>query len=78
MQKLKGLAIGAAMSVARDLLSQSLPEQLRPHLDEVVNNVTAKLGGEPVPGHLLDELVPRWQHQRHNGEQRAPELEPQG
>lgn len=73
MQKLKGLAIGAAMGIARDLLTQQLPEQLRPQLDEMINNVTSKLGGEPVQGHLLDELMPRWHQERHNGHQRTAE-----
>jgi ElaB/YqjD/DUF883 family membrane-anchored ribosome-binding protein len=76
LHKLKGVAIGAAMSVARDFLTQSVPEQLRPQLDEVINNVTSKLGGEPMRGHLLDELRERFQ-ERHNGEHHAPELEPQ-
>lgn len=76
MQKLKGLAIGAAMSVLRDLVTQSIPEHLRPNLEEVLNNVTAKLGGEPMDAHLLDELLPRHQEQP-NGEHQAPQLEPQ-
>jgi len=75
-QKLKGLAIGAAMGVVRDLVTHQIPEQLRPRLDEVIDTVTSKLGGEPVRGHLLDELRQQWQ-QPHNGEHRAPQLEPQ-
>jgi ElaB/YqjD/DUF883 family membrane-anchored ribosome-binding protein len=77
MKKLKGLAIGAAMSVVRDLVTQSIPEQLRPQLDELVNNVTSKLGGEPMQGHLLDQLMPQRNEERPNGAHRAPQLEPQ-
>jgi ElaB/YqjD/DUF883 family membrane-anchored ribosome-binding protein len=77
MHKLKGLAIGAAMSVVRDVVTQHIPEQLRPRLDEVIDNITAKLGGEPMRGHLLDELRQQWGEGRHNGEHRAPQLEPQ-
>lgn len=72
IQKLRGLAIGAAMSVARDLLTQSLPEQLRPQLDEVINNLTSKLGGEPVSAHLLDQLMSGWRADQQNGHHRAP------
>jgi len=77
MHKLKGLAIGTAMAVLRDLVTQHIPEQLRPRLDEVIDNVTSKLGGDPVHGHLLDELRQQWSEGRHNGEHRAPQLEPQ-
>jgi len=67
VQKLKGLAIGAAMGVVRDLVGQSIPEQLRSQVDEMLNNVTTKLGGQPVQGHLLDELLPGRRETHGNG-----------
>jgi len=72
MGKLKGLAIGTAMGVVRDLVTEHIPDQLKPRLDELIDNVTSKLGGEPVRGHLLDELREQWQSP-HNGHQRTPE-----
>jgi ElaB/YqjD/DUF883 family membrane-anchored ribosome-binding protein len=73
IQKVKGLAIGALMGVARDLIAQAVPEQLRPQVGEVMDNVTAKLGGEPVQAELLDQLLPKRHDDRHNGHCRAPQ-----
>jgi ElaB/YqjD/DUF883 family membrane-anchored ribosome-binding protein len=48
--KVKGLAIGYVMGLARDALEDSAP-QLASQLEEVMNSVTTKLGGEPVQQH---------------------------
>jgi ElaB/YqjD/DUF883 family membrane-anchored ribosome-binding protein len=47
---LKELAVGAALSVARDLLTRSLPEHARQPVADTVDRVTTKLGGKPVQG----------------------------
>jgi len=52
---LKGLAVGAAMSVARDLIAQALPDNLKERVASEVDNLTKSLGGEPVKGSLLPE-----------------------
>jgi len=78
IQKVKGLAIGAAMGLVRDLVSQSVPDQLRPQLTELMNNVTSKMGGDPVRGELLDELLPRRHDGHTNGHARTPQEEFQG
>jgi ElaB/YqjD/DUF883 family membrane-anchored ribosome-binding protein len=46
--RLKSLAIGAAAALARDSLVPSLPEELRPKVTDLVNEFTAKLGGEVI------------------------------
>jgi hypothetical protein len=46
--KVKGLAIGYVMGLVRDSIKEAAP-QLAPQVDSLVNDVTAKLGGEPVP-----------------------------
>jgi ElaB/YqjD/DUF883 family membrane-anchored ribosome-binding protein len=51
--RLKSLAIGTAMALARDAVVPSLPEELRPKVTELANNFTAKLGGEVIHGALL-------------------------
>lgn len=56
LHKLKGLAIGTLFGVLKDCLRQSVPETLQPQLAEVVDDVTTKLGGRPLRGHVLDEL----------------------
>jgi len=57
IQKVKGMAIGAAMGLVRDLLKQQVPEQLAGNVDEVLDSVTTKLGGEPVRGSVLEALT---------------------
>ena len=53
ISKMKGLAVGAAMSVLREMLAQSVPAQLKPQVTDVLDNITVKLGGEPIRGSLL-------------------------
>jgi len=71
IQKVKGLAIGALVGAVRDLVAQSVPEQFRPQLNEVMDNMTTKLGGEPVQPQFLDQLIPGRHGEHHNGHQRA-------
>jgi len=78
VQKLKGLAIGAAMGIVRDLVTQSVPDQLRGQVDEMLNNVTTKLGGQPVQGHLLDDFLPQRHGEHTNGHQGTPQGAMQG
>ncbi|HLW66203.1 MAG TPA: hypothetical protein VKS79_12900 [Gemmataceae bacterium] len=53
ISKLKGLAVGAAMGVLREMLATSVPPPLQPQVTDVFNNITTKLGGEPIRGSLL-------------------------
>src|SRR5262249_27317195 len=46
INKVKGLALGTMMGVARDMISQWVPETLRPDVTSVINNFTADLGGK--------------------------------
>ena len=52
--KLKGLALGATFGALRDMLTASVPDQLKPQLSDVMNNFTTKLGGRVFEGPLLD------------------------
>jgi hypothetical protein len=51
--KVKGMAIGTILSVARDLILQSAPEQMKGELAKVIDSITVKLGGEPIQGPVL-------------------------
>jgi ElaB/YqjD/DUF883 family membrane-anchored ribosome-binding protein len=53
--RLKSLAIGAAVALARDSLVPSLPEDLRPKVTDVMNEFTAKLGGEVIHKPLFSQ-----------------------
>jgi len=55
IDKLKGLAIGALGSLVRDVVSQAAPGSVRERLTPVIDDVTRKLGGEPIQGPLCPE-----------------------
>jgi ElaB/YqjD/DUF883 family membrane-anchored ribosome-binding protein len=50
IQKLKGLAIGTLMALARDTIKRSVAPPLGLELERVIDRVTTKLGGLPVAG----------------------------
>lgn len=54
LDKLKGLAIGAAGNVVREMLTSSAPPPLVDRIKEVVDGMTQKLGGQPLEGNILD------------------------
>jgi len=51
--RLKGLAIGSLMGVARHLVQQNLPGALGQRVAEEVDSLTGHLGGEPIHGSLF-------------------------
>jgi ElaB/YqjD/DUF883 family membrane-anchored ribosome-binding protein len=48
--KVKGMAIGYVMGLARDAIKEAVPQQAA-QIDGVMNSVTTKLGGEPAQQH---------------------------
>jgi len=49
LNKLKGLALGVLFGTARELLRSYVPEHLGDKIEQVVDAVTKKAGGEPLP-----------------------------
>lgn len=49
LRRLKGLALGVTLGTIRELLTKDLPPHLADQLRSVIDGVTAKIGGEPVP-----------------------------
>jgi len=49
LNKLKGLALGALFGTAREMVMKSVPQELGRKLGEIVDNITAKCGGETLP-----------------------------
>lgn len=47
IDKAKGIAIGYVMGLVRDSIKESAPH-MAPQIDELMNGITTKLGGEPV------------------------------
>jgi len=54
IDKLKGVALGALGALVRDLVVQSAAGPLGDRLSNVIDDVTRKLGGEPIRGSLLN------------------------
>jgi len=50
--KIKGLALGAAASLAGRMILESVPETLRGEVEQVIDEFTHALGGKSVPGFL--------------------------
>jgi len=55
--KLKGVALGAMFGLVRDWISRSAPSEVGNKVGEVIDDVTRKLGGEPLRGNLLDSFA---------------------
>ncbi len=55
INQIKGLAIGTLAGVVRDLVGSTIPEMMRSPVEEVFNNLTVKLGGQPVRGRIIPE-----------------------
>lgn len=49
LHNLKGLAIGALMGLVRDMVSRSLPENMKTDVLSLVDDFTTRLGGKPLP-----------------------------
>jgi len=56
----KGLALGALFGLVRDWATQNLPGNLAPQIHEVIDNVTAKLGGTRIEGAVLEKVSTMW------------------
>lgn len=50
MEMLKGMAIGAVLTMARDAIAKSVPPQFERLVDETVNTLNHRLGGQPMAG----------------------------
>jgi ElaB/YqjD/DUF883 family membrane-anchored ribosome-binding protein len=48
ISKLKGMALGALLGTAREMITKSMPGHVGQHLSQIVDNITTKLGGEPM------------------------------
>jgi ElaB/YqjD/DUF883 family membrane-anchored ribosome-binding protein len=58
LSKVKGLALGTLLGVARDMVSQWVPEKLKQDVSEIVNNFTKDLGGKVIQGPILEDQPP--------------------
>jgi len=49
LQHLKGLALGVTLGTVREMLTAEVPPHMADHLREIIDAVTQKAGGEPLP-----------------------------
>ncbi len=49
LRQLKGLALGVALGTVRELVAKEVPPHLAGELRSIIDGVTRKMGGEPVP-----------------------------
>jgi ElaB/YqjD/DUF883 family membrane-anchored ribosome-binding protein len=54
LEKVKEMAIGAAIGFIRDAVKQSVPPSMTNQISEVFDSATQKLGGRPVSGPILE------------------------
>jgi len=48
-QRLKGLALGVALGTVREMLTEEVPPHMAEQLRTIIDGITQKIGGEPVP-----------------------------
>jgi ElaB/YqjD/DUF883 family membrane-anchored ribosome-binding protein len=77
--RLKGLALGTMLGLARDMVVSSAPPQLGPELAEIIDSATVKLGGKPIEGPVLGMFQggSAWQGSARHG-QNSQETDPWG
>jgi hypothetical protein len=64
LEKAKRAAVGLALGLVRDKLSEAAPPQMRENVNELMDRVTVKLGGEPSPA---GSMLRGEEHQEGNG-----------
>jgi uncharacterized protein YjbJ (UPF0337 family) len=52
--KIKQVAIGALLGMARDALKEALPPSIGENVTQIMDNVTRRIGGDPVRGPVLE------------------------
>lgn len=57
--KLKGLALGALFGTAREMIAASLPDHVGHEVKEIIDSVTTKVGGEPIPSSAFADMLER-------------------
>jgi ElaB/YqjD/DUF883 family membrane-anchored ribosome-binding protein len=55
----KEMAVGTLVGVLRDMAKHALPASLSSKVEDVMNSVTTKLGGEPIRGPVTESCPPR-------------------
>jgi len=57
LNRLKTLALGAALGTIREMISNGLPEEMSHQVRTIIDDVTRKVGGEPLPSSDVENLT---------------------
>jgi ElaB/YqjD/DUF883 family membrane-anchored ribosome-binding protein len=72
LEKLKAAAVGMALSVLRDKINESVPAQMHENINEMMDRITVKLGGEPhAPGAMYGRSE---MHDEGDGARKTPSM----
>jgi ElaB/YqjD/DUF883 family membrane-anchored ribosome-binding protein len=55
ISQLEQLAVGTLLGIVRDIITEVVPEHMERQVEEIVNGITVKLGGQPLDGRILPE-----------------------
>jgi len=53
ISQLQGLAVGTLLGIVRDVVLESVPEPMERQVEDVINGITVKLGGQLIRGRIL-------------------------
>ena len=68
IDKVKEVAVSSLMGMVRDSVVRAVPPGLAPQVEEILNDLTYRLGGKPVQGPILPEQDrPERPVHQHNG-----------
>jgi ElaB/YqjD/DUF883 family membrane-anchored ribosome-binding protein len=70
LEKLKGMVVGAVLGVVREMVTEPLPNEMRSKVSAIMDNITTKLGGDPVTSETVAPIVSRLHGDHHNGHHR--------
>jgi ElaB/YqjD/DUF883 family membrane-anchored ribosome-binding protein len=56
IEQVKGLALGALFGLARDWAAQNLPSNLAPQVKEIIESLTAKVGGTHIESPVAENV----------------------
>jgi ElaB/YqjD/DUF883 family membrane-anchored ribosome-binding protein len=55
ISQLKLLAVGTLLGIVRDMVTKAVPQHMERQVEEIVNGITVKLGGQPQGGRILPD-----------------------
>jgi ElaB/YqjD/DUF883 family membrane-anchored ribosome-binding protein len=64
INQVKEVAIGTLFGLIRDFIKENVPPTLAPQVEKIMDDVTAKAGGKPISGPVVESLFTGPDHHR--------------